>query len=380
MPSSPVSAATPLEEIPEALLKSIKEYALAEEKAPKGRAKKSDVPKAPEAPPYVPPSLELAPGCAWFSDLMGWTPTTIPNIPVRVFQSSDWPTAVAAFIPTTLPNGGLWTWPKEPTEALAFALYLGDRTLIHGPTGSGKSALVEAWAHLTHVPLIRVNCHSDMQSTDFLGKDIIKSTPNGPVLEYDWSLTTTAIKNGGILLIDEAFRSRNLMALQSLLERNGCLTLPDAASLTPEERKLTPPEGAFWVVLTDNTTGTGDASGSYVAEVQDLSTLDRITATIHVPYMTQAEEHELLRKACPTLPAKETGLLVAWAERMREAFLSGSVMQPMSLRATLAIARKFIVSGDMSRSIRLAYLHKLGDEDRKVAEEAWHQCTATELV
>lgn len=367
---------TPETEIPAEILKVIKEYAKDDSK-PKKAPKAAKA--APEEPPYKAPPMELQEGEVWFSDLFGWKPTTVPDLPVRVFDEASWNDEVRPFIPATLPNHGLWTWPKAATESLAFALRMDDRTLIHGPTGSGKSALVEAWAHMTKTPLIRVNCHRDMQSTDFLGKDIIKSTPTGPVLVYDWSLTTTAIKNGGILLVDEAFRSPCLMAIQSLLERQGTLTLPDAASLESFERKLTPPESRFWVVLTDNTTGTGDTSGAYVAEVQDLSTLDRITATIHVPYITQDEESELIRKACPAMPRKELSSLTAWAERMRDAFMKQAVMQPMSLRATLAIARKFVATGDLAMAIKLSYLDKLGEDDRKAASEAFHQVTATEL-
>lgn len=299
----------------------------------------------------------------------------MPDIPVRVFDASDWSELVRPYIPATLPNGGLWTWPREATEALALAMRADDRTLIHGPTGSGKSALVEAWAHMCAIPMIRVNCHRDMQSTDFLGKDIITTEGGLNVLKYEFSMTTIAAREGGLLLIDEAFRSPVLMAIQSLLERNGTLTLPDAASLSVADRRIVPPSGRFWIALTDNTNGTGDDSGSYNAEVQDLSTLSRITATIEVPYMSEADQEDLLVRSAPAVPASTITDLCKWAGRMRDAFLQRTVMQPVCMRVLLSILCKYTITGNLGGAIRLAYLSKLGNSDRTVAGEAYRQVT-----
>lgn len=341
-------------------------------------AMKRKAEKTPE-PAYVPPVREAGAGERLFSAVFGWTPTTVPDLPVRVFAPEDWSELIRPYIPGALPNGGLWTWPREATEVLALAMLAGDRTLIHGPTGSGKSALVEAWAHMCGIPLIRVNCHRDMQSTDFLGKDII-TTENGlNVLKYEFSMTTIAAREGGLLLIDEAFRSPVLMAIQSLLERNGTLTLPDAASLSVADRKIVPPTGRFWIALTDNTNGTGDDSGSYNAEVQDLSTLSRITATIEVPYMSDAEQAALLVRSAPEVPSATIADLAAWAGRMRAAFLQKSVMQPVCMRVLLSVLSKYTITGNLRGAIKLAYTSKLGASDRTVAGEAYRQVTGDAL-
>lgn len=337
-------------------------------------------PVAPKAAPpaFVPLARVLAAGERLFSDVFGWAPNHVPDIPVRVFADTDWPEEVRPYIPGLVPS--LWTWPREATEYFALAMYTGDRTLVHGPTGSGKSALIEAFCALVRMPMVRVTCHRDMQSTDFLGKDIIAiDGPTGKnVLRYEWSMTTLAARHGAMLLVDEAFRSPCLMAIQSLLERDGTLTLPDAASLTPAERKIVPPL-TFRIALTDNTNGTGDDSGSYNAEVQDLSTLGRITATIHVPYMSVAEQSELLQKAAPSVPSETITTLAEWAGRMRDAFESRTVMQPVCMRVLLSVLRKFEVTGQLGLALRLAYLHKLGNADRTVAGEAYMQVSGEEL-
>lgn len=356
--------------------------------ASEGGVVPKDTPEPPE-PAFVPetPNAMMHAGSPKFRGVFGWEPGTFsPGVPadlaVPVFTADEWPEELRPFIPASLPNGGLWTWPKKATEELVFSMFAaGDRVLVHGPTGSGKSALVEAVAFMLQIPLVRVTCHRDMQSTDFLGKDIIKTGPTGtPVLAYDWSLTTLAAKFGGILLVDEAFRSPCLMAIQSLLERDGTLTLPDAASLTPAERKIAPPPGRSWIVLTDNTQGVGDESGSYISEVQDLSTLDRITAAVHVGYITPNEEQELLGTAFPKLPKSVAKGLTTWAAQMRGAFLERKVMQPISMRATLSIARKFMATGNLGAAVRLGYVSKLTSADALLAREAFHQTTGVELL
>lgn len=336
---------------------------------------------APVGPAYVAPPLALKEGERLFSEVFGWVPETLPrDIPVRVFAAADWDESIRPFIPAALPEGDLWHWPRKATELFALAMYAGDRTLVHGPTGSGKSALVAAWAHACQIPLIRVNCHREQQSTDFLGKDIITANADGAnVLVYDWSLPAIAAKQGGLLLLDEAFRSPVLMAIQSLLERNGTLTLPDAASLTPEQRRIVPPVGRFWIALSDNTNGTGDDSGAYNAEVQDLSTLGRITATIEVPYMSAADQLAQLVTAASDVPVHTLKVLADWAQQMRAAFMQKAVMQPICLRALLSIIAKYRVVGDLRLCIAVAYTSKLGPHDRLVASEAYQQLTGESL-
>lgn len=335
-----------------------------------------DVETKVQEPEYSPPPVEIPQGMRSLGDLVaGCDP-----IPIKVFDAMDWPEQVRSYIPQALPNGGKWHWPVKLLNDLAFALHCQDRVLLHGPTGSGKSTLAEAWCFLTQTPFIRVPCHREMQSTDFLGKDIIKATPHGPVLEYDWSLTTLAAKHGGMLVIDEAFRSPHLMAIQSLLERNGTLTLPDAASLTPDQRRIVPPSDKSWIVLTDNSVGTGDDTGAYVTEVQDVSTLDRITAAIHVDYTDPAQEAKELGEDFDGMSAIVLNNLTLWAGKVRDAFKSGNMQQTISRRALGAILRKYAINGNLQAAVNLSFVNKLGGSDQHKARESWMQVFGTELA
>jgi nitric oxide reductase NorQ protein len=71
--------------------------------------------------------------------------------------------------------------------------------LIKGPTGCGKSRLVEFMSEKLKLPLIKVACNEDTSSADLLGRFLIKGSDtvwqDGPV--------TRAVRQGAILYLDE---------------------------------------------------------------------------------------------------------------------------------------------------------------------------------
>lgn len=88
--------------------------------------------------------------------------------------------------------------------------------LIKGPTGCGKSHLVEYMAQKLNVPLIKVACNEDTSSADLLGRFLIKGAEtiwqDGPV--------TRAVRKGAILYLDEIAEARQdvVVALHPLTD------------------------------------------------------------------------------------------------------------------------------------------------------------------
>jgi len=76
--------------------------------------------------------------------------------------------------------------------------------LIKGPTGCGKSQLVEHMSEKLKVPIIKVACNEDTSSADLLGRFLIKGSEtvwqDGPV--------TRAVRQGGLLYLDEIAEAR----------------------------------------------------------------------------------------------------------------------------------------------------------------------------
>ena len=93
--------------------------------------------------------------------------------------------------------------------------------LLKGPTGTGKSRLVEYMAHELRKELITISCHEETSATDLIGRFIIKGAEtiwlDGPL--------TTAVKQGAIIYLDEIAEARPdiIVAIHSLTDHRRVL-------------------------------------------------------------------------------------------------------------------------------------------------------------
>jgi len=183
---------------------------------------------------------------------------------------------------------------------------------LTGPTGAGKSSLVEQMAARLGLGVIRVGCHNRMEVADFVGRYTLNSfggmdyTP-GPLLH--------AMKGGHILLIDEA----DLMPPAVAMGLNAVL---DGAPLfIPETGERVQAAAGFRLVATGNTAGGGDASGLHRGTLrQNLAWMDRFI-TLKVGYMESAIEEALLLELIPELPIALISGLVKVANEIRNQFI-----------------------------------------------------------
>ncbi len=306
-----------------------------------------------------------------FSEVFGYKPTTIPDLPFTKFTDEDWPEEARHHIPSLDPD---WVWNKPVLEALALAIYEGDTTLLHGPAGTGKSCLGEMWCAVMRIPFWRMNCNRETRESHFLGNPNVEPNETGSfTIKQDPTLLTDSLKYGGMFCEDEAFRHNSALVLQSLREkRNRFVILPDAPGRTSEDRKLSAPEGRWWYLLTDNTAGSGDETGIFDAEVQDASTLDRIDTAIPVPYLRKDQERKVLASKVSLNEDILNGMIDV-AKLVRNAFVKQNMMSTMSLRGLESWARKTELTGSIGRGLQLAWYNKLGEDDQKQVSDMFHQ-------
>ncbi|HEY7134787.1 MAG TPA: CbbQ/NirQ/NorQ/GpvN family protein [Acidimicrobiia bacterium] len=76
--------------------------------------------------------------------------------------------------------------------------------LLKGPTGCGKTRLVEAMAHDLGRPLITVACHDDLTTADLVGRFLLQG---GETAWVDGPLTR-AVRDGAICYLDEIVEAR----------------------------------------------------------------------------------------------------------------------------------------------------------------------------
>ena len=95
--------------------------------------------------------------------------------------------------------------------------------MLTGPTGCGKTRLVEHMAAVLQVPLHTVSCHEDMTASDLLGRFLLIG---GETRWVDGPLTTAA-REGGICYLDEIVEARQdaVVAIHSLADHRRELSL-----------------------------------------------------------------------------------------------------------------------------------------------------------
>jgi nitric oxide reductase NorQ protein len=88
--------------------------------------------------------------------------------------------------------------------------------MLKGPTGCGKTRLVEFIADRAGVPLFTVSCHEDMTASDLLGRYVL----TGGDTEWVDGPLTRAVRQGGICYLDEIVEARQdaTVAIHSLAD------------------------------------------------------------------------------------------------------------------------------------------------------------------
>jgi nitric oxide reductase NorQ protein len=76
--------------------------------------------------------------------------------------------------------------------------------VLKGPTGCGKTRMVEAMAHDLDRPLITVSCHDDLTTADLVGRYLLEG---GETKWVDGPLTR-AVREGAICYLDEVVEAR----------------------------------------------------------------------------------------------------------------------------------------------------------------------------
>ena len=76
--------------------------------------------------------------------------------------------------------------------------------MLKGPTGCGKSRLVEHMAVRLERPLVTVACHDDTSAVDLLGRYVVKG---GETVWQDGPVTR-AVRQGAVLYLDEVAEAR----------------------------------------------------------------------------------------------------------------------------------------------------------------------------
>jgi nitric oxide reductase NorQ protein len=150
--------------------------------------------------------------------------------------------------------------------------------LLKGPTGCGKTRLVQAMAEELARPLVTVACHEDLTAGDLVGRFLLRG---GETVWEDGPLTR-AVRQGGICYLDEIVEARadTTVVIHPLADHRRELNIDRLG-----EYLTAPPE--FMLVLSYNP--------GYQSVLKDLkpSTRQRMVA-IELGYPTPEVEQRII--------------------------------------------------------------------------------------
>jgi len=241
------------------------------------------------------------------------------------------------------------------------------RLLFSGPTGSGKSSIIEQVCARLNLPFYRINFDSDITRADFIGQWILK----GKDMVFQYGLLPQAIKQRAVLLLDEidCVNPSVGMALQTVLEGS-------SLTITENSEVLEVPED-FVIFGTANTVGRGDESGLYSGTTpQNYATMNRWSMISMYDYLDREIEQEILIRKTgieDKRPDRILSNMLKFANLIRAAFKKEECTCPISTRNLVNICEMIVDFGDLRLAYELGFLNSLGSDDREFVEAIYQR-------
>ena len=256
--------------------------------------------------------------------------------------------------------------PERLSRQVLASLQAGEKILLVGPTGSGKSTLIEQLASRLSWPVVRVAASGGLTESDLLGEWTVR---DGETV-FNYGFLPRAMQQGAICLVDEIDGMEPAVAfsLHQLMEDGGTLVLLQNGG------EQIHPHPDFRLVTTANTLGNADDSGLYTGtRVLNAAFLDRFAAVFRVDYLPPKQELEVLRSRVPGCPKPLARKLVNVATDIRQARENDQVYCTFSTRRLIDVARKYTQLDDLPAALELAVLNRLTGEDTQVVFEVFQR-------
>ena len=217
---------------------------------------------------------------------------------------------------------------------------------IAGPSGNGKTFMVEQAVAKSGRKFIRVQLTPETDEDDLLGgfRLVDGNTVfcKGPVIR--------AMQEGSVLLLDEIDRATNkIMCLQSVLEGKSVLLKKTGETIYPK--------AGFQVVATANTRGRGCDDGRYTAaSIIDDAFLERFPITMNQGWPTRSTERKIVlthMKKFDCMDEDFADKLVTWSQIIHATYAKDGIDEEISTRRICHAVQTYSIFNDRMDAVRL---------------------------
>lgn len=256
-------------------------------------------------------------------------------------------------------------WDPDVLEAIICGYKLNERILLQGYPGTGKTTAIHQFAAWIQQPYTKLGGKDGVDPSSFLGMPWAEDGG----MTFKMGMLPQGLIAGYMICIDEIFKlpAGIMMAMQSLLEKDGVLILDDMPGTMSEKTII--PHSAARIFTTDNVLGTGDDISKFAAtQLQDTSTLDRIGLTIKVNYLDKKQEYAMLSKRYPSVAGSSINSLLVLADLVRRAYSTDDLaltLSPRGLMVMLSLHDE--VNLPLSQAINLSFTNKIADSSERVS-------------
>jgi cobaltochelatase CobS len=270
--------------------------------------------------------------------------------------------------------------PEITADYLGWLQFGGLSCLISGPTGSGKSSLVNEIAARSNIPVYPIVGHNRLEWLDIVGQ-YIPNEAGGFVFEY--GPLPLAMMAGGILLFDEVdlCDPSTLVAMNSVLDGRPLVLSANAGEV------IEPQEG-FRIVATANTTGHGDGEAHGYAGTLRMSRafMNRLQWTFVVDYPDPEIEKGIVSEILGNDDIADQ--MVRFAGEVRTVHQSEETYIPDTIstreikewaKAALFFQKVPRVNNPLAEALRYVVVNKSSKEGRPVIAEIYQRIFNQEL-
>jgi len=243
---------------------------------------------------------------------------------------------------------------------------------ISGPSGNGKTMMVEQSAAKAKIPFLRVQITPETDEDDLIGGFRLINGETvfckGPVIK--------AMEEGALLLIDEIDRGTNkIMCLQGVLEGKPVLIKKTGETVRPAE--------GFNVIATANTKGRGSDDGRFsAATIIDDAFLERFVSAINQPWPSKAVEKKIVANHMEKFDSRDGDFLdklITWASIIRKTFEVDGVDEVISTRRLCHIIKTYSIFNDRAKSIEMC-INRFDEDTITAFSDLYSKIDAGELT